>query len=162
MEAMCLGIPVLGSNCIGLREVLRGSPSAQVAAGSPEALAEGIARAMKEPWTEEARRYVPDARKRFARPRRGTAITRTARCHAANTILEPRRVLATLQYAGGGIRTYILNAYPTLVGMGFRFTFVGPAGPAFREFSRDLAGWEGVEFVEARLAVGAGEHHPAR
>ncbi|MBN2580012.1 MAG: glycosyltransferase family 4 protein [Pirellulales bacterium] len=65
MEAMCLGTPVLGSDCIGLREVLRGSPSVQVAAGSPGALAEGIERAMTKPWTEEARRYVPDARQRF-------------------------------------------------------------------------------------------------
>ena len=35
--------------------------------------------------------------------------------------------------------------------MGFRFTFVGPAEPAFRELSRDLADWDGVEFVEADL-----------
>jgi glycosyltransferase involved in cell wall biosynthesis len=65
MEAMCLGVPVLGSNCIGLREVLRGSPSRQVETGNSGALAEGIARAMMNPWTDEARRYVPDARKRF-------------------------------------------------------------------------------------------------
>ena len=65
MEAMCVGVPVLGSNCIGLREVLHGSPSAQVAAGSPVALAEGIVQAMTDPWTEEARRYIPHAQKRF-------------------------------------------------------------------------------------------------
>jgi glycosyltransferase involved in cell wall biosynthesis len=65
MEAMCLGIPVLGSDCIGLREVLHGSPSMQVPAGDPDALSQGISRAMTNPWTENARQYVPQARRRF-------------------------------------------------------------------------------------------------
>ena len=38
MEAMAAGVPVLGTDCIGLREVLRGTPSRVVRAGDPAAL----------------------------------------------------------------------------------------------------------------------------
>ena len=65
MEAMCAGVPVLGSDCIGLREVLRGSPSRMVAAGDATELAAGIRRAMRAPWTEQARQYAPLACRRF-------------------------------------------------------------------------------------------------
>jgi len=47
MEAMCVGTPVLGSNCIGLREVLADSPSRMVPAGDPAALAHAIRDANK-------------------------------------------------------------------------------------------------------------------
>jgi len=65
MEAMMMGVPVLGSDCIGLREVLRGSPSRMVATNDPSALADGICQAMEAPWTSEARAYAPAARTRF-------------------------------------------------------------------------------------------------
>ena len=41
-EALCLGVPVVGSDCGGLREVLEGSPSWMVRAGDPVALAGGL------------------------------------------------------------------------------------------------------------------------
>ncbi|MBN2580013.1 MAG: glycosyltransferase family 4 protein [Pirellulales bacterium] len=66
--------------------------------------------------------------------------------------MKTRRVLVAMRYASGGTRTYILDSYPLLAERGFRFSFVGPAEPAFREFSRELAGWEGAEFVEADLS----------
>ena len=65
MEAMVAGVPVLGSDCIGLREVLRDTPSRTVAANDPAALVDGLRAALDEPWTEAARAFVPQARTRF-------------------------------------------------------------------------------------------------
>jgi glycosyltransferase involved in cell wall biosynthesis len=65
MEAMCTGVPVLGSDCVGLREVLRGSPSRMVPAADAGALAEALESAIRSPWTEAACRFVPEARRRF-------------------------------------------------------------------------------------------------
>jgi glycosyltransferase involved in cell wall biosynthesis len=65
MEAMAAGVPVLGSDCPGLREVLRDTPSRTVAAGSATALRIGLEQALRSPWTEEARAFVPQARARF-------------------------------------------------------------------------------------------------
>lgn len=55
MEALCAGVPFVGSNCIGLREVLEGTPAIKVNAGDAESLAEGIMRGLelgKEPFRE--------------------------------------------------------------------------------------------------------------
>lgn len=65
MEAMCAGVPVLGSDCIGLREVLIGSPSVMVPAGDARALAEAIRQAVAAPWKDDAMRYAPAACRRF-------------------------------------------------------------------------------------------------
>ncbi len=65
MEAMASGVPVLGSDCPGLREVLRGTPSRTVRAGDAGALAEGLREALAGLWTEEARAFAPVARERF-------------------------------------------------------------------------------------------------
>ncbi|MBJ6137693.1 glycosyltransferase family 4 protein [Marinobacter litoralis] len=42
MEALCAGVPFVGSDCIGLREVLADTPAVVVEAGSAESLAQGI------------------------------------------------------------------------------------------------------------------------
>jgi len=65
MEAMCAGTPVLGSDCIGLREVLFGSPSRMVPAGDAAALAQAIGHAIAAPWKEKAAEYAPVACRRF-------------------------------------------------------------------------------------------------
>jgi glycosyltransferase involved in cell wall biosynthesis len=65
MEAMAAGVPVLGSDCIGLREVLRDTPSRLVAVNDPVALADGLRAALEQPWTEAARAFAPQARLRF-------------------------------------------------------------------------------------------------
>jgi glycosyltransferase involved in cell wall biosynthesis len=65
MEAMSAGVPVLGSDCIGLREVLRDTPSRLVAANDSAALALGLRAALEEPWTEAARAFAAEARDRF-------------------------------------------------------------------------------------------------
>jgi glycosyltransferase involved in cell wall biosynthesis len=65
MEALAAGVPVLGSDCIGLREVLRDTPSRVVRTGDEDALAAGLRDALAAPWTEAARAYAPAARRRF-------------------------------------------------------------------------------------------------
>jgi glycosyltransferase involved in cell wall biosynthesis len=65
MEAMVAGVPVLGTDCIGLREVLADTPSLVVRAGDPGALASGLRQALARPWPQAARDYVPAARRRF-------------------------------------------------------------------------------------------------
>ena len=65
MEAMCMGVPVLGTSCLGLREVLQGTPSVMVPPGDCDALAGAIRRAIASPWTESARRYASKAQERF-------------------------------------------------------------------------------------------------
>jgi glycosyltransferase involved in cell wall biosynthesis len=72
MEALALGVPVLGSDCIGLREVLRGTPSMVAPAGNAEAWCRALREAMTTPWTEAARAYAVEARRRFD-------VTRSAR-----------------------------------------------------------------------------------
>jgi glycosyltransferase involved in cell wall biosynthesis len=65
MEAMVAGVPVLGTDCIGLREVLAETPSRMVRTGDPAALAAGLREALRRPWTDAAREFVPEARRRF-------------------------------------------------------------------------------------------------
>jgi glycosyltransferase involved in cell wall biosynthesis len=65
MEAMCAGVPVLGTDCIGLREVLRGTPSIVVRAADAESLAEGLKQAVNHPWHDAARDFAGEARRRF-------------------------------------------------------------------------------------------------
>jgi glycosyltransferase involved in cell wall biosynthesis len=65
MEAMSAGVPVLGSDCPGLREVLRGTPSVMVPAGDAVLLCEGLSRYLDLPWNQEARDFAPLARARF-------------------------------------------------------------------------------------------------
>jgi glycosyltransferase involved in cell wall biosynthesis len=65
MEAMVAGIPVLGTDCIGLREVLQDTPSRMIRAGNVEALYRGLRDSLAQPWTARARAFAPIARLRF-------------------------------------------------------------------------------------------------
>ncbi|MGQ9592783.1 MAG: glycosyltransferase family 4 protein, partial [Planctomycetota bacterium] len=65
MEAMVLGVPVVGSDCIGLREVLSGTPSLAPRAGDGAALARAIMEMLAPEKKEEAKRFVAEARVRF-------------------------------------------------------------------------------------------------
>ena len=49
MEAMVAGVPVLGTDCIGLREVLRDTPSRVVRAGEVGALLGGFRASLEKP-----------------------------------------------------------------------------------------------------------------
>jgi glycosyltransferase involved in cell wall biosynthesis len=65
MEAMAAGVPVLGTDCPGLREVLRDTPSRMVATGDVDALVRGLREALAEPGTDAARAFAPTACERF-------------------------------------------------------------------------------------------------
>jgi glycosyltransferase involved in cell wall biosynthesis len=65
MEAMAAGVPVLGSDCIGLREVLRDTPSVAVPANDAGAWSIALERAIAAPWTDAARAFAEEARRRF-------------------------------------------------------------------------------------------------
>ncbi|MTI98608.1 MAG: glycosyltransferase family 4 protein [Marinobacter adhaerens] len=64
MEALAAGVPFVGSNCIGLREVLDGTPAIVVETGDSESLARGIIECLNKgakPFTD----YAPEAVDRF-------------------------------------------------------------------------------------------------
>ena len=65
MEAMAVGTPVLGTDCIGLHEVLTGTPATMVPAGDLPALARALKDAIDNPTPELARQFAPEARRRF-------------------------------------------------------------------------------------------------
>jgi glycosyltransferase involved in cell wall biosynthesis len=65
MEAMAMGVPVIGSNCPGLREVLEDTPSRTVPPNDRAALAQSLLEAMNAPRKQEAMAYAPEARDRF-------------------------------------------------------------------------------------------------
>ena len=65
MEAMCAGVPVVGSDCLGLREVLRDTPSMAPRAEDPLALATALCRSLESSWRESAASYAEAARARF-------------------------------------------------------------------------------------------------
>ena len=65
MEAMVAGVPVLGTDCVGLREVLVDTPSVIVPAGDPEALAKALTAAIESPWTQAAEEFAAVARRTF-------------------------------------------------------------------------------------------------
>ncbi|GHT24347.1 glycosyl transferase family 1 [Planctomycetales bacterium] len=67
MEAMIAGVPVIGSDCLGLREVLAGTPNAAPPNGNSKALADAIIDFIehKEQRKTEAQQFAPTAIKRF-------------------------------------------------------------------------------------------------
>lgn len=77
MEALAAGVPIVGSDCVGLREVLDGSPAQQVPVGNVSALADAVVAEIKN--LEQKRiafhAYQPHAVDRFAidRPARALA-----------------------------------------------------------------------------------------
>ena len=65
MEAMAVGTPVVGTDCIGLHEVLVGTPATMVPAGDSPALARALKGVIDSPTPELARHFAPEARRRF-------------------------------------------------------------------------------------------------
>jgi glycosyltransferase involved in cell wall biosynthesis len=64
-EAMVLGIPVVGSDAIGLREVLHDTPSLAPSAGDAQALASALQKAMGARSRQKADDFTAEARIRF-------------------------------------------------------------------------------------------------
>lgn len=65
MEALSAGIPIIGSNCIGLREVLFGSPARTICAGSADELAKALENELRNPRREAFHQYQRSAVERF-------------------------------------------------------------------------------------------------
>jgi glycosyltransferase involved in cell wall biosynthesis len=91
MEAMSAGVPVLGTDCIGLREVLRDTPSRVVRAGNEEDLCRGLREALANPWSESARDFAPIARARFDNRPSARALVELFGKLAAPVTAAPRR-----------------------------------------------------------------------
>jgi glycosyltransferase involved in cell wall biosynthesis len=65
MEAMVAGVPVIGTNCIGLREVLNDSPCITVPARDSKALARALEDEMISPSLEKAQNFISCASTSF-------------------------------------------------------------------------------------------------
>jgi glycosyltransferase involved in cell wall biosynthesis len=65
LEALAAGVPVLGTDAPGLREVLADTPARLVRAGEAAALEIGLREALACPWTDRARAFAATARRRF-------------------------------------------------------------------------------------------------
>lgn len=65
MEAMVAGVPVIGTSCIGLREVLKDTPSIMVKPGDARALALALRNEMKRPSRRKAEAFSVEAAHRF-------------------------------------------------------------------------------------------------
>lgn len=75
-EAMCMGLPVLGSDCIGLREVLRDTPCRMSHAADSSALANAIQDALDNNWRDKAAAYAPVACRKFDVRKASEQLTR--------------------------------------------------------------------------------------
>jgi glycosyltransferase involved in cell wall biosynthesis len=64
-EALCLGIPVIASDCIGLREAVKDTPAIIVPSENPGALAEAIHSLMLAPRKKIFQEFRAEAVKRF-------------------------------------------------------------------------------------------------
>jgi glycosyltransferase involved in cell wall biosynthesis len=74
MEAMVAGVPLIGTNCLGLREVLKGTPTPMVPAKDSLALCEALIMEMRSPTTARAKEFVKEASARFQVKERAAEI----------------------------------------------------------------------------------------
>ena len=65
VEGLVSGTPILASDCMGLREVLKDSPASVSRAGNAQELARAILEKYENPQKKEAEAYVEEARRRF-------------------------------------------------------------------------------------------------
>lgn len=74
MEAMVAGVPVIGTNCLGLRELLENTPASTIPVGDSTALANALVREIKNPSKSKASEFVEEAAKRFDVKRQATEL----------------------------------------------------------------------------------------
>ena len=79
------GVPVLGSRCPGLREVLHDTPSRTFATGDVSALECALREALACPWRDEAVAFAPQARARFDNGRSARRLVELYRAAVAST-----------------------------------------------------------------------------
>ena len=81
-EAMVLGIPVVGTDAIGLREVLMGTPALISSAGDSSELAAGILAASSPEIQEQFKEHAQFARIRFQNDPSANLLLKTYKCLA--------------------------------------------------------------------------------
>ena len=67
MEAFVLGCPVIATDCVGLREVVDGTPAMVIKSKDSHSIVKAIRTFMKNPisFKEKAVQFIPEAKKRF-------------------------------------------------------------------------------------------------
>lgn len=65
MEALVAGVPIIGTNCLGLREVLKDTPDVMVPIKNSTALADAILREMQNPSKDASEEFREEAIRRF-------------------------------------------------------------------------------------------------
>ena len=71
MEALIAGVPLLASDCLGLREVVRDTPARTAPAGDAQAWADALASLLGALPKDAARAFAPQAARRFDAQRTG-------------------------------------------------------------------------------------------
>jgi glycosyltransferase involved in cell wall biosynthesis len=66
METMVAGTPLIGTSCIGLREVLKGTPATSVPPRDGQAIAAALKREMLAPSKAQAEAFVTEAARRYS------------------------------------------------------------------------------------------------
>jgi len=74
MEAMVAGVPVIGSECLGLRETLANSPAVRVRPNDAVALRDAMAAFLSHPQRAAAGAFQPEAARRFSSERAFTQL----------------------------------------------------------------------------------------
>jgi glycosyltransferase involved in cell wall biosynthesis len=64
-EALCMGRPIIASDCIGLREAIKDTPAIVVPTGNAAAIADSVSRLILEPPSLLFHDFREEARKRF-------------------------------------------------------------------------------------------------
>jgi len=83
MEALVAGVPIIGTDCIGLREVLDDSPAVLVPPADAEALADSLLAAMQTDRHAEFAEYTGQAARRFSLDRHMDGLERLYRLTGA-------------------------------------------------------------------------------
>jgi glycosyltransferase involved in cell wall biosynthesis len=73
-EALCLGVPVIASDCVGLREVVADSAARVFRTGDANELAQAIRQEMIDPSGARARGFAPVAQRSFDIRRSATQL----------------------------------------------------------------------------------------
>jgi len=85
METMVAGTPFIGTNCIGLREVLKDTPAIVVPMRSSDAICDAIIKEMTCPSTEDFYKFIPPAAKRFDVSKSAKEIENLIQCLSAKS-----------------------------------------------------------------------------
>jgi glycosyltransferase involved in cell wall biosynthesis len=95
MEALVAGVPVVGTSCKGLSEVLAGTPATIVPVADSAALAEALAREGQSSSRGAARAFIPSAVARFdVAPRAAEIVTIMREMSGARAKRQPGSVRA--------------------------------------------------------------------